>query len=192
MTDPVPFTTEPTCITGLFLLRMKQVSDDRGVVREFFRASAFADTAAPTPGPWRQVNVTQTRRGALRGIHAEAMTKLVAVISGTALGAYVDLRPGSDTCGAVVTAALEPGTAVLVPAGVGNGFQSTADQPSQYLYAFDEEWRPDMPGRAITPLDPALAIDWPIPVDETDPGQISAKDVAAPTLAELFAAVAPR
>lgn len=186
MVDPVPFTSRPTSIAGLVLLGMKQVTDDRGVVREFFRSSAFADADRPALGPWRQINVTQTRPGALRGIHAEAMTKLVAVVSGTAFGAYVDLRADSDTRGAVVTADLEPGTAVLVPAGVGNGFQSTGEHETQYVYAFDDEWRPDMPGQAITPLDPALGIAWPIPVDRSDASQISAKDVAAPTLAELF------
>lgn len=191
MADPVPFAAEPTSIAGLLLLRIKQVADDRGVVREFFRASAFTDAVRPAPGPWRQMNVTQTRRGALRGIHAEAMSKLVAVVSGTAFGAYVDLRVDSDTRGAVVTADLGPGIAVLVPAGVGNGFQSTGEQDSQYLYAFDDEWRPDMPGQAITPLDPALRIAWPIPIERDDPSQISAKDVAAPTLAELFSTKRP-
>ena len=191
MAAPVPFTARPTPIAGLLLLQMKQISDDRGTVREFFRSSAFAGLDRPGTGPWRQINVTQTRPGGLRGIHAEAMTKLVAVISGTAFGAYVDLRADSETRGAVVTAALGPGTAVLVPAGVGNGFQGTGDHDCQYLYAFDDEWRPDMPGQAITPLDPALAIDWPVPVDRGDPGRISAKDVAAPTLAELFAAGRP-
>ena len=44
-----------------------------------------------------------------------------------------------------------------------------------------------MTGVAITPLDPALGIDWPLPVDTDDRARISAKDVAAPTLAEVLA-----
>jgi dTDP-4-dehydrorhamnose 3,5-epimerase-like enzyme len=37
-----------------------------------------------------------------------------------------------------------------------------------------------MPGVAVSPLDPALAIRWPIPLDPADPGSISAKDAQAP------------
>lgn len=37
----VPFTVEDTAIDGLRVLRMKQVTDDRGTVREFYRESAF-------------------------------------------------------------------------------------------------------------------------------------------------------
>ena len=51
------------------------------------------------------------------------MTKLVAVVHGEAFGAYVDARPDSPTRGAVETVRLLPGTQVLVPQGVCNGFQ---------------------------------------------------------------------
>ena len=40
-----------------------------------------------------------------------------------------------------------------------------------------------MAGVAVTPLDPALGIAWPIPIDADDRAQLSAKDAAAPTLA---------
>jgi dTDP-4-dehydrorhamnose 3,5-epimerase len=38
---------------------------------------------------------------------------------------------------------------------------------------------------AIHPLDPALRIGWPIPVDAADPTQLSAKDAALPTRAHI-------
>jgi dTDP-4-dehydrorhamnose 3,5-epimerase len=41
-----------------------------------------------------------------------------------------------------------------------------------------------MAGTAVNPLDPALGIDWPVPIDTGDPAQISAKDVAQPPLAD--------
>ena len=71
-----------------------------------------------------------------------------------------------------------------MPRGVGNGFQSVEDG-TQYVYCFTAEWVPGMAGRACTPLDPALGIDWPLPVDPTDRAQISEKDLGAPTFAEL-------
>ena len=73
-----------------------------------------------------------------------------------------------------------------MPSGVANGFQSLSD-PCQFLYCFDVEWQPAMPGRACTPLDPAIVGSWPVPIDPNEPTQISAKDVAAPTLDEVWA-----
>lgn len=181
----VPFTVSETEIDGLWILTMKQVTDDRGTVREFYRESAFEHAGLPSLGPWVQVNLTATSRGAVRGLHGEAMSKLVGVAAGEAFGAYVDTRPDSPTFGRVVTVSLNPGVQVLVPAGVCNGFQATADGITQYLYAFTAEWAPGMAGTALTPLDPELGISWPIPLDAGDRAQVSAKDAAAPCLADL-------
>jgi dTDP-4-dehydrorhamnose 3,5-epimerase len=181
----IDFAVAPTAINGLALLTMKQVTDERGTVREFYRESAFVAAGLPSLGPWLQVNVTETRRGALRGLHAEDMHKLVAVVAGEAFAAYVDLRPTSPTHGVVVTATLRPGSQVLVPQGVGNGFQATAEGATQYLYCFDQEWAPGMAGSACTPLDPALGIEWPLPIDPSDRAQISEKDRDLPAFADL-------
>lgn len=180
----IDFTTRLGKIDGLLIVTMKQVSDDRGTVRELFRRSAFAAAGVDVAG-FAQINVTESRRGALRGMHAEQMTKLLAVVAGEAYGAYVDGRPGSPTFGVVDTVELRPGVQVLLPAGVANGFQSVVD--SQYAYCFDQEWVPGMPGWACTPLDPSLGIEWPLPVDPTDPSQLSVKDAGAPMFAEVFA-----
>ncbi len=185
MTTVVDLTAAGTAIEGLFLITMKQVTDERGTVREFYRESAFAAAGLPSLGPWLQVNVTETHRGGLRGLHAEDMDKLVAVVAGEAFGAYLDTRPGSPSFGAVVTATLLPGAQVLVPRGVANGFQAVAPGVTQYLYCFDQEWAPGMAGVACNPLDPALDIAWPLPVDPDDRAQISAKDVALPVAGAL-------
>jgi dTDP-4-dehydrorhamnose 3,5-epimerase len=185
MVDVVPFDAAPTAIEGLWVLTMKQVGDARGTVREFFRASAFGEAGLGSLGPWVQVNVTESRRGAVRGMHGEAMTKLVSVAAGRAHGAYVDARPESPSRGAVVEVDLGPGVQVLVPAGVCNGFQALEDG-TQFLYCFDVEWAPGMDGVACSPLDPALGIAWPIPVDPDDEAQVSAKDRSAPVLAEVL------
>jgi dTDP-4-dehydrorhamnose 3,5-epimerase len=183
MTEIVDFEVVGTEIEGLVVTTMKQVTDDRGTVREFYRESAF-DAAGLKLDRFRQVNVTETRRGGVRGMHAERMTKLVAVVAGRVFGAWVDLRATSPSRGAVVVRTLGPGDQVLVPAGVGNGFQALEDG-TQYLYCFDDEWTPTMAGVACTPLDPALGIDWPIPVDRADRAQISQKDLDAPLLADV-------
>ena len=188
MPEIVEYTARPTAIEGLVVITMKQVTDERGTVRELFRASTFEQAGVGEFGPFRQINVTETNRGGLRGMHAEAMAKLVAVVAGIGYGAYVDLRAASPSYGIVETVDLVPGTQVLVPAGVGNGFQSLVDG-MQYAYCFDREWQPGMAGMACNPLDPALGIDWPITVDPDDRAQVSVKDATAPMFADLDRAI---
>jgi dTDP-4-dehydrorhamnose 3,5-epimerase len=171
-----------TAIPGLWRLTTKSVHDERGTVREFFRISAFAEHGLALPSRWEQVNLTWTNRAALRGLHGEPITKLVGVVSGTAFGAYLDARPESPGYGTVVTLELGVGIQALVPPGVCNGFQAVSDPGCQYLYCFDAEWVPGMGGVAVNPLDAQLGIEWPLPP------QLSAKDAAAPTFAELGAA----
>ena len=171
MADVIPFRAETTDIDGLLIVRMKQVTDERGTIRELFRHSAFAEVGAASVGPWLQVNVTETAQGAIRGLHGEAF------------GAYVDTRPESPSRGKVVTVPLVKGAQVLVPPGVCNGFQSVSPGISQYLYCFDAEWVPGMPGVAVNPLDPDLGIVWPIPVDRA---LLSAKDTGLPPLRDVL------
>jgi dTDP-4-dehydrorhamnose 3,5-epimerase len=171
---------EPTAIDGLLRITTKAVTDDRGTVREFFRTSGFAAAGVPVPDRWAQLNLTFTKRGGIRGMHGEATDKLVGIAHGSALGAWIDARADSKTYGAVVTQELAVGTQIFVPAGVCNGFQATAEDGCQYLYCFGVEWQPEMAGVAVNPLDPNLAIPWPIRVDPADPAQLSAKDAAAP------------
>lgn len=181
----VPMSVTQCHIAGLWLLTTKSVSDERGTVREFFRTSAFAEAAVPVPENWSQINMTWTGQGGVRGLHGEAMTKLVGVAFGDAFGVYLDARPGSTTYGQVVTVPLTVGTQVLVPPGVCNGFQATSAPGCQYLYCFDAEWTPTMTGVAVLPLDPDLGIAWPIAVDPSDAAQLSVKDASAPRFAEL-------
>jgi len=178
-----PSTAEPTAISGLHLIRTKVAEDERGAIREILRPSALSELGLPALEV-RQVNLTATRAGAVRGIHAEAMHKLVGAAQGEAFGVWVDLRPGPHL-GRVVTMPLVLGLQVLVPPGVGNGFQAVTD--CQYLYCFDHEWAPGMAGACVHPLDPDLAIRWPGRIDPSDPSQMSAKDAAQPRLRDLAA-----
>jgi dTDP-4-dehydrorhamnose 3,5-epimerase len=183
--DIVEFDTRPGAIDGLVVVTMKQVTDERGTVRELFRRTAF-DGARIELGTFNQINVTESRYGAVRGMHAEETTKLVAVAAGEALGVYTDLRPDSPTFGETESHLLVPGIQVLVPSGVANGFQSLSD-PCQYVYCFDTEWQPGMAGRACSPLDPTFTVIWPVPIDPDEPTQISMKDRDAPALADVWA-----
>lgn len=180
----IDFDVREGTIDGMFVVTVKQVTDERGTIRELFRRSAFEAAGLTSLGRLSQINVTESRRGSIRGMHAEQMTKLLTLAAGEAFGAYVDTRPGSATYGAVETVELRPGVQVLLPRGVANGFQTVSDI-SQYVYCFDEEWRPGMPGVAVNPLDPALAIRWPIQIDPDDSTVLSTKDRSASLFADL-------
>jgi dTDP-4-dehydrorhamnose 3,5-epimerase len=174
-----------TSIAGLFRVEMKQIEDERGVVREFYRQSDFAAAGLAAPERWLQVNVTASNKGAIRGLHGEAMTKFVSVVAGTAFGVYLDARPDSVTFGQVETVALELGVGVVVSSGICNGFQATGEGLTQYAYCFDKEWEPSMDGVAVNAFDPALRIDWPIQIDRSDRSLLSEKDANLPFLAGL-------
>jgi len=184
-TEVAPMSIVETAIPGLQQIITKSVSDDRGTIRELFRTSSFAEAGLPVPARWSQINLTWTRRGALRGMHGEPMAKLVGVAAGSAFGAYLDGRKDLPTYGTVLAIPLEVGVQVLVPPGVCNGFQAVSDGGCQYLYCFDEEWRPGLPGIVVNPVDPALGIEWPLPVDPADPSSMSAKDANAPLFADF-------
>ena len=49
--DIRPFSVRATPIDGLSLIEMKEVRDERGVIREFYRESAFIDAGLPSLGP---------------------------------------------------------------------------------------------------------------------------------------------
>ena len=57
------FAIASTAIDGLVVITMKQIGDERGTVRELFRASAFADAGLEVGGPFRQLNITETQSG---------------------------------------------------------------------------------------------------------------------------------
>ena len=181
----LPMSVETTAIDGLVRITTKAVTDERGTVREFFRTSGFAEAGVDVPERWAQINLTFTHQGGMRGLHGEAADKLIGIAAGTAFGAWLDARRDSPTYGAVVTAELTVGTQMFVPAGVCNGFQAVSPDGCQYLYCFGVEWTPGMAGVAVTPLDPDLAIAWPITPDTADPAKVSVKDANAPRFADL-------
>ncbi len=178
------FETEPTSIEGLYTVHFKVFEDARGSVMEFYRQSDFEAAGLPSLGDRPQVNAPLTVRGAVRGIHAEFAHKLVSVASGQVYAVIVDLRKDSPTAGKWEGFTLGRGEGLFVSKGLGNSFQSISEEPSVYLYYFEEEWQPGMPGLACNPLDPDLAIDWPIKADE---GMIlSEKDQNNPSLKEII------
>src|SRR3546814_11967234 len=110
-------TATATAIEGLHLITMQQVTDERGTVRAFYRESSFLAAGLPSLGPFLQVNVTETPRGGLRGLHAASMDTLAAVAAAVAIAVSSHLHPCSATsgCHAQATRRTRGGTAGVFP-----------------------------------------------------------------------------
>ncbi len=178
-----PLRATKTDIDGLWQLSLKVIEDERGSVMEFYRQSEFEAAGLPSLGDRPQVNAPLSLKGTVRGVHAESAHKFVAVASGRVHAVIVDLRKDSPTLGQARSFELGRGEGLFVSNGLGNSFQSISDEPSVYLYYFEQEWSPTMPGVSCNPLDPDLAIDWPI--KEGEGMIISAKDRANPSFKEI-------
>ena len=124
--------------------------------------------------------------GTLRGLHFQtpphAQAKLVRVIRGAILDIAVDIRKGSPTFGqwVGVEVSSEKWNQVLVPVGFAHGFL-TLEPDTEVAYKVTDYYAPDC-DRCIRFDDRAIGISWPASLA---PFRLSAKDSAAPLLAEV-------
>jgi dTDP-4-dehydrorhamnose 3,5-epimerase len=175
----------PTSIDGLVGVELHAAEDERGSFTEAWQTEKMEAIGLPAIAPV-QMSVSRSRRGVIRGIHAEPWDKYIHVVTGTAFAAIVDLRVGSPTFGHHECFDLDATRAVYVPAGLGNSFQSLDDE-LVYTYLvtglYDAARAASGGYPAVAFDDPDIAIDWPI-----GPGQqiLSAKDRANPSLREAF------
>ncbi len=175
MSDPL--TLETTPIPGLVVLRLDVREDARGWFKENWQREKMVALGLPDFGPVQNNISFNSARGATRGIHTEPWDKFVSVANGRAFAAWVDMREG-ETFGATFTIELNPATAVFVPRGVGNSYQ-TLDDGVAYTYLVNEHYRPGVAYPALDLADPTVAIPWPIPLAESE---ISDKDLNNPAL----------
>ncbi len=168
-----------TPIPGLVVLRLDLHEDARGWFKENWQREKMVALGLPDFGPVQNNMSFNAKRGTTRGIHTEPWDKFVSVANGRAFGAWVDMREGASY-GAVFAVELDPATAVFVPRGVGNSYQTLEDGVT-YSYLVNEHWRPATPYPALDLGDPTVAIPWPIPLVEAE---ISEKDRANPSLAD--------
>lgn len=171
-----------TPIPGLVLLELPVHGDSRGWFKENWQREKMSAPGIDLPdlGPVQNNISFNDAVGTTRGIHAEPWDKYVSVATGRIFGAWVDLREG-DTFGAVFTAELDPSTAIFVPRGVGNSYQ-TLEPDTAYTYLVNDHWSPDATYTFLNLADETAAIEWPIPLDTVE---VSAKDQNHPRLADV-------
>jgi len=177
-------TIDATPIPGLLVVRLTVHADGRGWFKESWQRATMLEAGLPDFGPVQHNVAFNTSAGTTRGIHAEPWDKLVSVATGRVFAAWVDLRAG-DTFGATHTAELDPATAVFVPRGVANSYQ-TLEDGTAYSYLVNAHWSPDAEYANLNLADETVNIPWPLPLVE-----ISDKDRDHPRLADV-APVPPR
>jgi len=165
-------------VPGLFVLRMPVHGDNRGWFIENWQREKMVAAGLPDFGPV-QHNVSYNHTaGATRGIHAEPWDKLVSVVTGRVFAAWVDLRAG-DSFGTTFSTEIAPGTAVFVPRGVANSYQ-TLEDGTAYSYLVNAHWSADAKYTNLNLEDETAAIAWPLPMRE-----VSDKDKNHPRLADV-------
>jgi dTDP-4-dehydrorhamnose 3,5-epimerase len=174
---------QETPIAGVLVVQRTPLRDDRGSFERMFCAHELADTGFA--GGAVQINRSRTcSAGTVRGLHFQAAPgrepKLVSCLSGAVHDVAVDLRAGSPTFGCSHAVRLEASgeRALLLPPGVAHGFQALADG-TELLYVHGSAYHAALDA-GLSPVDPALRIDWPLPVHGLSP-----RDAAWPRLDSL-------
>jgi dTDP-4-dehydrorhamnose 3,5-epimerase len=174
----------PTQLAGLHLVETAPFGDHRGAFARLFCARELA----PVLGNRQIVQINHSRttaRGALRGMHYQhpphAEMKMVRCLKGRVLDVAVDLRAGSKTFLKYHAQELSPDTAnmLVIPEGFAHGFQ-VLEENSELLYLHTACYEKAAEG-GLRYNDPALNIDWPLPVAD-----LSARDEAHALIAPDF------
>lgn len=174
-------------IQGLFELESPVWSDDRGFFREWFTTIDFEGRGVDFHA--RQANLSMSERNVVRGLHyslaPEGQAKVVTCAYGSLDDVIVDVRVGSPTFAQVHVVHLEAdvGRSLYLPAGVAHGFCVLSERAAlSYLLSSPFNASLEL---EINPFDSDLRVPWTI---EGDP-IVSAKDSAAPSLAQRIAAM---
>ncbi|SFB87079.1 dTDP-4-dehydrorhamnose 3,5-epimerase [Nocardioides terrae] len=173
-------TLEQTPIPGLLVLRVPLHGDSRGWFKENWQRAKMTALGLPDFGPVQNNMSLNAARGATRGIHTEPWDKFVSVATGRVFAAWVDMREG-ESFGATYWTEIGPDVTVFVPRGVGNSYQALEDG-TVYSYLVNDHWQPGPAYPAVHLGDPALAIPWPIPLEDAE---VSEKDQNNPLLADV-------
>lgn len=171
-----------TEIEGPLIIEPRVFGDERGYFFESFNSRDFAAQTGLDIN-FVQDNESRSCRGVVRGLHFQnppyTQSKLVRVVVGSVLDVVVDIRRNSPTYGKHVAVELtaENHRQFFVPKGFAHGFAVLSDV-AVFQYKCDDFYHPESES-AIAWNDPALGIDWRLPMDEVI---LSAKDRQHPML----------
>ncbi len=157
----------PTKLLGVWIVELDKHEDERGFFARSWCQREFE-------GHGLNPNLVQCsvsfnhKKGTLRGMHYQVTpheeAKLVRCTRGAIYDVAVDLRPTSPTRGKWTSLELtaDNGRALYIPAGFAHGFQTLSDN-TEVFYQMSEFYNPEG-ARGVRWNDPALKIEWPLPV----------------------------
>jgi dTDP-4-dehydrorhamnose 3,5-epimerase len=181
------FEVQLTPIADLLVLQRKPLGDNRGYLERMFCAEELESLMGGRQ--IAQINHTHTRdRGAVRGMHFQypphAETKFVSCLRGEVFDVAVDLRRNSPTFlyWHAETLSAENHRTLVIPKGFAHGFQTLTDN-CEMLYLHTTAYHAPAES-GLSPLDPSLAIFWPLPVQA-----LSSRDANHPMLDGTFAGI---
>jgi len=177
---PMPVKITPMEIPDVKMVETGIARDVRGFFSETHSIETFG--AAGLPETFVQDNLSESKKGTMRGLHYQlepkGMGKLVRVVRGSVFDVAVDLRRGSPSFGKWVGQALsaENRLSMWVPVGFAHGFLAL-EEGTLVFYKCTAIHAPEAE-RAVNYADPEIGIAWPFPATLVMP-----KDAAAPPLA---------
>lgn len=172
-------------IPGMIEFDIPVHGDNRGWFKENFQKEKMLPLGFPESffkENKLQNNVSLSRKGVLRGLHAEPWDKYISVADkGRVLGSWVDLREGASF-GHVYQTVIDASKGIYVPRGVANGFQVLSDTAS-YSYLVNDYWALDLKPKYafVNYADPALGIKW----DDVENAEVSEADKNHPLLKDV-------
>jgi dTDP-4-dehydrorhamnose 3,5-epimerase len=156
-----------TKLAGAVVVDPEPILDNRGFFARSFCEREFAAHGLETRFPQHSISYN-ARKGTLRGMHFQraphAETKLVRCSAGAIFDVIVDLRENSPTRGRWEGFELTVGNRrqLYIPQGFGHGFQALCDD-AEITYMISAFHEPAA-AAGFRYDDPALAIQWPLPV----------------------------
>lgn len=171
-----------TKVPGAWVFTPKQHADDRGLFLEWFRADLMREAVGHS-FEVVQANNSVSRRDVLRGVHyalvPPGQAKYVYCPRGALMDYVIDIRDGSPTFGAWDCVRLDDvdRRGIYIAEGIGHAVVALTDDAS-LAYLVSEPFNPSREF-TISPLDPALGIDWGVPSPV-----LSDRDRSAPTIEE--------
>ncbi|SPE15553.1 putative dTDP-4-dehydrorhamnose 3,5-epimerase [Leuconostoc mesenteroides] len=172
-------------IPGMIEFDIPVHGDNRGWFKENFQKEKMLPLGFPESffrENKLQNNVSLSRKGVLRGLHAEPWDKYISVAdNGRVLGSWVDLREGASF-GHVYQTVIDASKGIYVPRGVANGFQVLSETVS-YSYLVNDYWALDLKPKYafVNYADPALGIKW----DDVENAEVSEADKNHPLLKDV-------
>ena len=171
-------------LNGIVVMKPQKFVDDRGFFMETFQQESLHELGIDID--IKQENHSCSALGVIRGMHFQwdkPMGKLLRVIAGKILLVEVDIRHHSPTLGkhCSIEVSAQNNHIVWIPPGFANGFIAL-EHNTELEYKCTALYNPKAEG-AIAWNDPALGIEWPVHIIDTEP-IISQKDMHAMSLAE--------